>query len=192
MKTTKVLLIIISLLFISSTIIDAQIKRKIEQVAGKEVKTKIWQGKEIAVKISPSITTKEIEDLLKVVNGKIINPFDKLGWGLIELPAGKDELNAIDTLMKLPFVSFAEPNMVTSVFLDSNDPYYQGTSPTTYPHQWALKNTGQTPPTGTNDADIDANDAWSISTGSSSIIVAVIDEGGTSPGLPQIFPMLIY
>ncbi len=85
MKTTKLMLIIISLLYLSSTVINGQIKRKINQVAGKAVKTKIWQGKEIqfveremAVKISPSIAKTEIEDLLKVVDAKIINPFDKL------------------------------------------------------------------------------------------------------------------
>lgn len=184
MKTTKLLLITFSLLFLSSTVINAQIKHKIEQIAGKAVKTKMWQGKEIqfvereiAVKISPSTNKTEIQDLLKKVDGKIIYPFDKLGWGLIELPAGKDELITIDELIKLPFVSFAEPNMVTSVFLEPNDPYFQGTSPATYPHQWALKNTGQTPPTGTNDADIDANDAWSISTGSSNVIIAILDTG---------------
>ena len=74
----------------------------------------------------------EIAELLKTIDGKIINPFDKLGWGLIELHADKDEIFAIDDLSKLPFVLVAEPDMVTSVCLDPNDPYYQGTSPATY------------------------------------------------------------
>ncbi len=40
---------------------------------------------------------------------------------------------------------------------------------------WGLDNTGQTG--GTSDADIDAPEAWAISTGSSSTVVAVIDSG---------------
>jgi subtilisin family serine protease len=172
------------LLFIISVTVNAQIKRKIEQVAGKEVKTKIWKGREIqfvrrevAVKIIPSATQTEINKLLETVGGRIINSFDKLGWGLIELPFDKDEILAVDDLLKLPFVTEAEPNMVTIVFLEPNDPYFQGTNPATYPYQWSLKNAGQTPPTGTNDADIDAPEAWNISTGSSDVIIAILDSG---------------
>jgi len=40
---------------------------------------------------------------------------------------------------------------------------------------WGMNNIGQTG--GTVDADIDANEAWSVTTGSSNIIVAVIDTG---------------
>ncbi|MEW6509214.1 MAG: S8 family serine peptidase [Bacteroidota bacterium] len=184
MKTKQSCMFFVILLFIISVTVNAQIKRKIEQVAGKEVKTKIWKGREIqfvrrevAVKIIPSATQTEINKLLETVGGRIINSFDKLGWGLIELPFDKDEILAVDDLLKLPFVAEAEPNMVTIVFLEPNDPYFQGTSPATYPYQWALKNTGQTPPTGTNDADIDAPEAWNISTGNANVIIAVLDSG---------------
>ena len=44
-----------------------------------------------------------------------------------------------------------------------------------YPQMWALDNTGQTG--GTVDADIDAPEAWDLQTGSSEIVIGVIDSG---------------
>jgi len=46
-----------------------------------------------------------------------------------------------------------------------------------YPLQWGLKNTGQAPFYGKSGADIKAPDAWGITTGSSSIVIAVVDTG---------------
>ncbi|MDD1724652.1 MAG: S8 family serine peptidase [Methanospirillum sp.] len=50
-----------------------------------------------------------------------------------------------------------------------NDPGFQ--------YLWGLQNTGQAPFYGTADADIDAPEAWSVTTGSSSVIVGIIDTG---------------
>ena len=41
--------------------------------------------------------------------------------------------------------------------------------------QWALNNTGQT--NGTEDSDIDAPEAWDITTGNPDIVIAVVDTG---------------
>lgn len=46
---------------------------------------------------------------------------------------------------------------------------------TRYAELWSMNNTGQTG--GTADADIDAPEAWDLSTGSANVIVAVIDTG---------------
>ncbi len=52
---------------------------------------------------------------------------------------------------------------------DPNDFYYYD--------QWSLKNTQQYGPGMVFDADIDAPEAWDITTGDSSIIIAIVDEG---------------
>jgi len=76
-----------------------------------------------------------------------------------------------------PAVEYAELNYVVSICKDPDDPLY--------PLQWSLNNTGQDYPAsgkynlppGTPDCDIDAPEAWDIHTGSSEVIVAVVDTG---------------
>ena len=67
-----------------------------------------------------------------------------------------------------PDISFAEPNYVlldTAAF--PNDPQFG--------EQWNLDNTGQSG--GIVDADIDAPDAWALTTGSAEVVVGLIDTG---------------
>jgi len=83
----------------------------------------------------------------------------------------------IEAYQNDPDVEYAELNYKVWLCLEPND--------TNYPIQWPLANTGQmypasgtyNSPPGTYDCDIDANEAWEISTGSSDIIVAVVDTG---------------
>lgn len=73
-------------------------------------------------------------------------------------------------------VEFVEPNYPMKLFLSPDDPLYS--------NQWALRNTGQSgnhdpydPPIGDAGRDVDAESAWNITTGSNTIVVAVIDAG---------------
>jgi subtilisin family serine protease len=74
---------------------------------------------------------------------------------------------AISILNLNPSVEYAEKNMIIHEFWDPNDQHFS--------KLWGMKNIGQTG--GTVDADIDAPEAWDIFTGSSNIVVAVIDTG---------------
>jgi subtilisin family serine protease len=68
-----------------------------------------------------------------------------------------------------PAVLYAQPDYRIDLSLVSNDPGYTGQ------YLWGLDNSGQD--AGTVDADIDAPEAWNITTGSRELIVAVIDSG---------------
>ncbi len=70
-------------------------------------------------------------------------------------------------LLDDPRVRYVEPNYVLTAAATPNDPSFS--------QLWGLHNTGQTG--GTPDADIDAPEAWDVSTGSSSIVVGVTDSG---------------
>ena len=68
-------------------------------------------------------------------------------------------------------VVYAEPNYRLHALATPNDP--------SLGQLWGLVNTGQTVNAigGTADADIDADQAWNVSTGSDSVVVGVIDTG---------------
>ncbi|MBS0152547.1 MAG: S8 family serine peptidase [Nitrospira sp.] len=70
-----------------------------------------------------------------------------------------------------PAVQYAEPNYLYQLQAIPND--------TRFGTLWGLHNTGQTVDgtAGKADADIDAPEAWEISTGSPNVIIAVIDSG---------------
>lgn len=81
-----------------------------------------------------------------------------------------DKMSTKEALAKLKdnaAVLYAEPDYTVHAAVTPND--------TRYSELWAMNNTGQTG--GVVDADIDAPEAWDISTGSSSVVVGVIDTG---------------
>lgn len=85
----------------------------------------------------------------------------------IKVPPTKGTEKAILELTSNPDVEYAEKNYHFHAALSAED----WTS-----RQWALNNTG-TNSGGIADADIDAPEAWNIFTGSSDVVVAVIDSG---------------
>jgi len=65
------------------------------------------------------------------------------------------------------YTKWSQPNFIADIRSQVDD--------TLYHRQWHLKNTGQTG--GPSGVDINAEPAWSITTGDSDIIVAVVDDG---------------
>ncbi|MFC7847155.1 S8 family serine peptidase [Arthrobacter sp. NPDC057388] len=109
------------------------------------------------------------------------------GAHVVKVPAGQ-ESSLIEALSRNPAVEYAEPDEVVTA--TTSDQYF--------PRQYALQNTGQsftntastlTQPAGTADADVDAVEAWNITTGSG-IKVAVLDSGVASDN-PDINPKVV-
>lgn len=77
----------------------------------------------------------------------------------------------VEELSAQPGVLYAEPNYQVRTMATPNDP--------SFGQLWGLNNTGQTigGQAGTADADIDAAEAWDLSTGSASNVVGVVDTG---------------
>ena len=96
---------------------------------------------------------------------------------LLQVPRGTDALSMANLYYESGLVYYSHPDFYADIVFHqaANDPYYN--------NQFYLHNTGQQIADGrfgTADADIDAPEAWTVTTGSSNIIVAILDEGVTS------------
>lgn len=91
------------------------------------------------------------------------------GLHLVRAASTSMPAQAAAALAREPGVEYVEPNFVVTAHATPNDPFF--------PRQWSLNNTGQLGGTSTVNPDIGAATAWDITTGSSNVVVAVIDSG---------------
>ncbi len=122
---------------------------------------------ELLVKFKPEVTEETIASIQTQLDLKVIRLFKRIGVYHLQITSGLRVPEVITQLRQYPAVEYAEPNYLQYLDLTPNDPRY--------PEMWGLNNTGQTG--GTPDADINAPQAWNFTTGSPSMVVAVIDSG---------------
>jgi len=114
---------------------------------------------------------------------RVIRGFGTFDMQLVRVPSSMGVAEAVRRLNRRPGVAWAEPDYLR---------YPLANPPTDalFGDQWDLMNTGQphavtdadgddtaNPHAGTNDADIDAEEAWAVTEGDNATIVAVIDTG---------------
>ncbi|WP_017294026.1 S8 family serine peptidase [Geminocystis herdmanii] len=130
-----------------------------------------YQSGELIIKLKDGISTAEINTLQGSLGAKVVKSVANLGiqlWSIKNMSVAE----AIALYGDSNLVEYIEPNYTISI----NDISTQATpNDPSYSQLWGLHNTGQTG--GTVDADIDAPEAWDITTGSSNVIVGVIDTG---------------
>lgn len=102
-----------------------------------------------------------------------------VGAALVQLPASMGIRQAMRIYERDPSVAWVVPNML--MHRDEVVP-----ADPLFAEQWALRNVGQPhqiahpPPAtvqGLSDADVDASDAWSTTTGSAAAVIAILDSG---------------
>jgi subtilisin family serine protease len=143
--------------------------------------------------VVPNVVTVKFYDNVKFTNktsfyrerGTEVIRENKLGFVDLKVPPGKNPLEFVIELRESAMVESAEVNTIGEwIETKDSDPSSEdpsGKNFQTIPNdprfndQWGLNNTGQTG--GTGDADIDAPEAWDISTGNPGVIVGVLDSG---------------
>ena len=120
---------------------------------------------QVIVKLNPGIQSAQISTLQASLGASVLETTNTSGVQLWSIQGDADA--AISAHSSNPAIEYIEPNYIlrtTAIPDDSN-----------FDRHWGLNNTGQTG--GTPDADIDAVEAWDITTGSSDVVVGVIDTG---------------
>lgn len=121
---------------------------------------------EVLIKFKDAAGPNERANLRAQLNAQKVRGF-RSGAEQWRLGAGQDTERAIAQHRGNPHVQYVEPNYLIQMDAVPNDARYG--------ELWGMNNTGQTG--GTPGADIDAERAWNVSTGSSDVVVAVIDTG---------------
>ena len=134
------------------------------------------RANEVLIQFRPGANASDQRDARAQVNAqrKELLHADREGeLELAELPVGLPLAAAVAILSRNPAVSFAEPNWVYQHLATSNDPYFLDGS------LWGMYGPSPIPPTTpSNEFGSRAADAWADGkTGSSNVVVGVIDEG---------------
>ncbi|MDR0138838.1 S8 family serine peptidase [Metabacillus idriensis] len=144
-------------------------KTDFKQVKANQSKTKAkYKKDEVIVKFkSNKVNTMEV----KVAGMKLSQKENvgKKGAQLFKIPAGKTVDQVIKELKKSSDVAYAEPNYLVSA--SDVDPYYD--------YLWGIENKGQYVGGlyGIPGIDVNAVPAWTVTKGSTKVVVAVIDTG---------------
>ena len=137
------------------------------------VSVKLILMDEFIVRFRPDITKQQIEAMNKENGIAVVSksPYRQNRYVLrIINPKDKNAIKVANFYNENQQTKYACPNFLLLGAFQNSDP-----DDTYFQEQWPLNNTGQTG--GTEDADMDAPEGWQITTGSSEIIIAIIDSG---------------
>jgi subtilisin family serine protease len=136
-----------------------------------ETATRLMLTDEIVVRLKPGLGIADISHLLSnhglSFRERIRGTTQELVLGF-EHAASAEPLETANALAESALLEWAEPNFVQEYrrTLTPNDARYA--------EQWHLNNTGQSG--ALPDADVDASEAWDLTTGSSSTVIAIVDD----------------
>ncbi len=125
--------------------------------------TSINPAVSVLLQFKPEVTATADQTELNAIHGVVAESFPD-GTEVVELTGGETVAAALASLKQSSTVVYAQADSTlqsTATPVTPNDTYFTS--------QWGLDQS--------NNVDIDAPQAWSVTTGSSSVIVAVLDTG---------------
>ena len=121
------------------------------------------------IKFSNNQTQSSVSQAQAQLGLQLLENNDRSGSVLMQTVDGEDlDSKSIKDLVASGVVEYIEPNYIVSI-------NQQLPNDTLFTQLWGLHNNAQTG--GSNNIDIDAPEAWGITTGSSNVVVGVVDTG---------------
>jgi len=128
---------------------------------------------EILVKFKDGVDPSEVGKAHREIGGTVSHTIPGINVQVVSVTKNVGE--AVSAYARDRRVEYAEPNAIAELFeVVPTDNYLT--------NQWALHNTGQVFDTernlsGSNDADVDAPEAWGVTQGSGTVYIAILDTG---------------
>jgi subtilisin family serine protease len=127
-----------------------------------------WVPGEVLVKFRSDTPRTKLDTVLAKASYKSARAYSSIpGLRHVKLADDGDAARAIAAYRADPSVEYAELNYIFTIDALPNDPRLN--------EEWSLNNVGQT--SGQSDADIDAAEAWDTTTGSTDVVIGVLDTG---------------
>lgn len=122
---------------------------------------------QLIIKIKKEANLGDLRTINRRNDARLKEEIPQTDVSVVDLPKDLPVQEAVKLYDKSPDIAYVQPDYALYPTATPRDPYYK--------KMYNLNNTGQTG--GTRDADIDAPQAWSITPGRHSTVVAVIDSG---------------
>ena len=122
----------------------------------------------IIVKLEEDATPQDLRELNRENDARTEEDLPRSDLSVVDLPSDTTVQEGVEAYEDSADIEYAEPDFILQPTATPDDTHYEN-------YMYALNNTGQTG--GTSGADIDAPEAWDITTGDPDTLVAVIDEG---------------
>ena len=157
-------------------IIPAEEKRRepINNIESAPFEPRQANAPEVMVKFKPGVSEEAIERITQGLHDQVEDEIEAVpGLDAIDDLDDVDAETVANEYRKLPEVEYAEA--VFEIQADDFAPSPVTPSDPQFSSQWALRNDGSRG--GTKGADISATYAWTVTTGSDKVVVAVLDSG---------------
>ncbi|HEU4411075.1 MAG TPA: S8 family serine peptidase [Polyangiaceae bacterium] len=134
---------------------------------GAKAKRQTYKSDEVLVRFKSGTASGSAAAVHAGVAARVVREYRApSGLQLVRLPQSITVEAAVEAYRRDPRVLYAEPNYIYNLHAVPNDP--------SFGQLWGMNNDGQF---GVVDADINAPEAWDITTGSSGVVLGLLDSG---------------